>query len=263
MAKPSRAQREAARKRLDEERARQQAEQRRRTTIAAVVGAVAVVAVLGAIVWGLSGEDEDYAEAARPDAVTEVAGGVALTGSDPSATAPSGVPLVEVFTDFLCPVCATFEASAGPVLDELVAEEQARVVYHPMNVIGRNLGLDSSTRIGGAAGCASDAGVFEGFRDVAFVNQPVTGEEVSRDEIIAWVEQTDIGADERDTFEQCVRDDRYVDWVKQEHSAAGDRGINSTPTVLVDGRELTRDPNEYTPDGLRQAVEAASTQESR
>lgn len=260
MPKETRSQRESARKRLDEERARQKAAERRRTVVAVVVGVVVFAVVVGAVIWGVAGQDDDAnPDAARPVAVTEVGGGLPFGPSAADAEA-QGLPTVDVYTDFMCPACRLFEESgAGAEFESLAADGKARVVYHPVNLIGANTGTNGSTRIGGAAGCVTDVDddAFWSFRDVAFSGQPTDeSADVSDEQLIGWGEDAGLTGADLETFRSCATGDTYVDWVKQEWSSAKDRGVNSTPTVFVDGRELPTD--EMSADGVRAAVESAT-----
>jgi protein-disulfide isomerase len=259
MAKQTRAQREEARRRLDEERARQKAAERRRQILGIGVVAVVVALLVGAVAWGIaSQDDESNPDAARPAAVTEVGGGLPFGASAADAEA-QGLPTVDVYTDFMCPACRSFEDAAGAELEALADEGLARVVYHPVNLIGSNTGTNGSTRTGGAAGCVTDVddAAFWGFRDAAFAGQP-EDESVDIDDaqLVAWGEEAGLAGADLETFTTCATSDTYVDWVKQEWSAAKDRGVNSTPTVFVGGRELPRD--ELNAEGVRAAVESAS-----
>ena len=259
MPKQTRAQREEARRRLDEERARQRAAERRRTVVAAVVGVVALVLVVGAVVWGVSSQDDDAnVDAARPTGVAEAGAGLSF-GPTAAEAESDGLPTVDVYTDFMCPACRAFEEVAGAEIAALADEGQARVVYHPVNLIGSNTGTNGSTRTGGAAGCVTDVddSAFFAFRDAAFAGQP-TDESADIDDaqLVAWGEEAGLRGADLSAFTTCAEGDTYVDWVKQEWSKAKDRGVNSTPTVFVDGRELPRD--ELSAEGLRAAVESST-----
>ncbi|WP_280791051.1 thioredoxin domain-containing protein [Blastococcus sp. CT_GayMR16] len=54
-------------------------------------------------------------------------------------------------------------------------------------------------------------------------------------------------------MEQDIRDLTYGDWVATSTDQASQEGVTGTPTVLVDGQDLT----ELSPAGLTAAVTAA------
>ena len=73
------------------------------------------------------------------------------------ASAPA---TIDVYLDFQCPVCKTFEERADATIDELVAAGQAEVVYHPVAYLDRLSSTRYASRAAQASGCAADAGVF-------------------------------------------------------------------------------------------------------
>jgi len=65
-----------------------------------------------------------------------------------------------------------------------------------------------------------------------------------------------------DTFERCVRADRYDGFVREQADNASKRGINSTPTLLVtgpNGKTVTLSTEQtFTPAQFEQAVADAA-----
>jgi protein-disulfide isomerase len=48
----------------------------------------------------------------------------------------TGVPVIDIYEDFQCPVCAQFEAAQGDYLEGLIADKKATVVYHTLSFLG-------------------------------------------------------------------------------------------------------------------------------
>ncbi|HLT10340.1 MAG TPA: thioredoxin domain-containing protein [Micromonosporaceae bacterium] len=206
-------------------------ERRRRRTTWISVAAIAVLLIAGLIgfaVWRSDGST-GYA---TPAGITDDGGtdsGIVAAGSGPVT--------VEVYLDFLCPACKQFEAEANPVLDQLVAENRIRLVWHPLGFLDR---LSSppgySTQAAAAAGCAADEGKLKAFGDALFARQPAEGGPgLSDDEII------EIGGEVgliTPSFAQCVRDGTYRGWVDHVTNEAARRGVTATPTVFVDGVQV-------------------------
>lgn len=230
-------------KAMREEQARK--ERRREQTmrfgiVAAVLVAIAIIAVA---VMANRGADVD-AEAAVPAGVTEPGGGV------PAVPLTSDVPTVEVWFDFSCPHCASFEAANGPVLKQLAEEGEANLVYRPVTFVGSA----ASMRATNAWACALDQDMGEQFMDAAYAQQ---GAYANRDLIAAG---ESAGIDSGD-FRSCVNGATYEDWALNSHSqGVSEYGVSTTPTVfVVNGDERTEiDSSQWTPDGLLAAVEAAS-----
>jgi protein-disulfide isomerase len=143
-----------------------------------------------------------------------------------------GPVTVEAYIDFLCPFCRAFEAKAGPTLDRLVANHVISLVYHPLSFLDRLSTTQYSSRAAAASGCASDGDRFDAYAKALFANQPPEGGPgLSDDELVALGRA--VGLD--DDFERCVRSGRYLPWAAYVTARAIMRGVQGTPTVLVEG----------------------------
>jgi len=221
-------------------------DRRRRRAMWISLGAALVLilaAVIGVAVW----------QRQAPNSYATPAGVTDDGGSDAGILAAGTGPVtVEVYLDFLCPACRQFEAQANPTLDQLVAENKIRLVWHTLGFLD-NLSDPAgySTRAASAAGCAGDEGKLKPFGDALFAQQPAEGGPgLTDDQII------DIGGNAgliAPSFAECVRDARYADWVSHVDTEAARRGITSTPTVFVDGTRLDRP----TPENISAAVASA------
>ena len=67
----------------------------------------------------------------------------------------TGVPVVDIYEDFQCPVCAQFTQLNGPYIESLIAEKKATVVYHTLSFLG-----PESVNAANAAACSADEGKF-------------------------------------------------------------------------------------------------------
>jgi protein-disulfide isomerase len=219
--------------------------QRRRT--AAVVTGVVVVVLAIAVAVGIS---VYRTQSPSPSSSAVVPKGGTATGIVVGRT---GAPVtVDVYLDFLCPVCREFETTTGPTLDRYVAAGTVRVVYHPVAYLDRlSGGTRYSTRSSAASACAADAGVFPQYLKSLYANQPPEGSTGLTDEQLAALGRR-AGATSR-AFADCVTGGRYLAWTAQVTEAASRAGVTGTPTVLVDGR-----PVQPTPTQVTAAIEAAA-----
>jgi protein-disulfide isomerase len=224
-----------------EAEARALAERRRERFIRAGVS-VAVMVVVAVIVN--RGSDGPEGTGAIPSGTVEGGTGVAVGETDAPVT-------VDYWFDFQCPFCGEFEATNGPVLEELVADGTARVVYHPAAFLG-----DESDRASNAFGCAIDAGRPVEYLTELFANQPPerTGG-YTTDDLLAAGQA--VGLDDAG-FESCVRDGTYADWGRHVLDAFRDEGLEATPSVLLNGEPL-ENPAALSADEFRSAVEGAVT----
>ena len=160
------------------------------------------------------------AVAAAPPSVPQVLG-------DPAAPI-----LVEEYGDFQCPACSAFEKAAGPTLKQLAGERRIRLAYYPIGFLGRE-----SVTSAGASLCAAGAGRFWEYHDLLYSQQgPENSGALSTSRLLGFGDQAGV----RDgQFDLCVSSARYSGLIQQITESASKRGVNSTPSVYVNGRRLT------------------------
>lgn len=174
----------------------------------------------------------------------------------PNATA-AGVPIgrdnapatIDIYLDFQCPVCREYEAQVGPTVDSLIANGSAKVIYHPLAFLDRMSQDNYSTRASSAAGCAAADKVFPGYARALYANQPQEGSPgLPESQLIALGQKAGAGSN----FGECVKGNTYNKWAAKLTDQASVDGINGTPTVKVNGKQI-----DNTEAALRQAVTAA------
>ncbi|MEU3271344.1 thioredoxin domain-containing protein [Saccharomonospora sp. NPDC006951] len=148
--------------------------------IIAVVVAVLVLAgvVIGGIVWTNASKNATEGQtipaadgaAATHEYPERREGLVVVTGNPEAATT------IDVYADFLCPVCRQFEQAYGDQIKQKVGEGVLQVRTHmvPMLVEASDppgYSLDAAN----AALLAADEGKFTAFHDSLFANQPEEG----------------------------------------------------------------------------------------
>jgi protein-disulfide isomerase/uncharacterized membrane protein len=205
--------------------------------------ALALVALIGA--WeafgrGRQGRSQDPAEIARqrPDfyqwffqqPVLSVPIDGAHSLGDPNAP----VTVVE-FSDFECGHCSKFHKTL---------ENFLRASGRSVRVIFRHFPLDAScnptvsTRLhqraclaATAAECAAEQGKFWQYHDLLFGNQDALG----REYLIAYADR--LGLD-GPRFAACLGGDAARERVARDARAGAELGIDSTPTVFINGRRI-------------------------
>jgi protein-disulfide isomerase len=244
----------SAREQLAEQR-RQEAEaaKRKQRTLNVVIAAVVVAVVVGIFVAVQSSRNSGPDVAALPDGVTEAGAGAAFG---------DGPVTVDLWEDFQCPACKAFAGVNAESLDARVEAGDITLVIHPLSFLDQNLGNSSSVLAASAFGCAIDEGKGLEFHNLVYENQPEEnpGQEAwSAADLIGWGNDVGITGD---TWESCVNELTYQGWVEQVASSQTDAGINSTPTVLVDGEKAWNTPEEGAPffqsgDALDALIDAA------
>lgn len=161
----------------------------------------------------------------------------------------TGVPVVDIYEDFQCPVCMQFEAVNMKYIDSLVTEKKATVRYHILSFIG-----EESVLAANASACANDENKFLAFHNSLYVNQPAAENsgEWSNDRLIAIAKAAGISGKK---FESCVNDGRYAGWVAKVAEAGSKSGVNSTPTVFVNGKEIDRNKDYFSAVNFKAAIE--------
>ncbi|MBW8480821.1 DsbA family protein [Actinomadura parmotrematis] len=224
---------------------------------------VLAVAVIGIV--ALTKNDDDGGGGGGGAAVElrtgEIAGGAqAVPGSDGSlAMARPGVerPLVEIFEDFACDHCGTFDKMHDPMLKELAVAGRAKVVFRPMVVFGTSQrpAYDNSVRAAAAQRCLGDGARWLAYQDALYAHQPATldtpGFRV--EDLVSYAAPLGItGAD----FRTCVTSQRYARSVLDVSRGYVASGLQGTPSVRLDGTWLTSDRTSSA-DALRAAIESA------
>ena len=225
------AKREARRART--ERARAEAEERRKKakrkeqlTRFGLIGAVLLRVVGGYFLITNLGSD-------KPDtAPAGASGDYGMVVGD--ADAPKSIVIYE---DFLCPFCGQLEQTVGDQLDAAVEAGEVNVEYRPLPFLER-ISDYSPESANAFAVVLNESGpeVAKAFHDLLFDNQPSEqGPFPSKDDLVDLA--VEAGATEADV-RPGIEDMSFEGWVNAAGDAASKAGVNSTPTVFVDGEKV-------------------------
>jgi protein-disulfide isomerase len=175
---------------------------------------------------------------------------VTSLGSDKPDTAPSGASgsygmvvgdadapkEIVVYEDFLCPFCGQLEKTVRDRLDAAVEAGEVSVEYRPLPFLERI--SDYSPESANAFAVVLDASgpeVAKKFHDLLFDNQPSEdGPFPSKDDLVDLA--VEAGANEGDV-RPGIEDMAFEGWVDAAGEAASKAGVNSTPSVLIDGEK--------------------------
>lgn len=157
----------------------------------------------------------------------------------------SGVLDIQMYVDYLCPICGAFEATNGEYISSLLENGNTTVEVHPIAILDRlSQGTKYSTRASNAAACVANfsPNQFYDFHNLLFANQPAentTG--LTDDQLIDLTVQA--GVENPDDIAACIRDQSFKGWT----ATATTRALNGpipnsnvdkvtgTPTVIVNG----------------------------
>ena len=212
------------------ERAREQAEERRKakqrkeqlTRVGIGVGVLLLI-VGGYFLVTSHGSD-------KPDTPPAGASGnYGLVIGD--ADAPKEIV---VYEDFLCPFCGQLELTVRDQLDAAVEAGEVNVEYRPLSILAPR--SDYSPESANAfAVVLNESGpdVAKAFHDLLFDNQPSEeGPFPDTDDLVDLA--VEAGATEADV-RPGIEDMAFEGWVDAANDAASKSGVNSTPSVFVDG----------------------------
>jgi protein-disulfide isomerase len=204
----------------------------RNMTIAAVVVGVLIVAFV---------------------AVGQLGNRVTGTFTDPGISYPASIQhnnvlgsdsapvTLEVYGDFQCPVCAKNSLDVEPsIVTRYVIPGQVRIIQEDIAILGRPTPTDpaNESRIAASgAQCADQQGKYWDYAHWVFGNQD--GENAggfSRDRIIAIAAAA--GLDSA-AFTSCIDTAAATDPVDQLTAKALSMGIDSTPTMYINGAKVT------------------------
>lgn len=151
----------------------------------------------------------------------------------------TGVPKLDIWEDFQCPVCKDFESVNGGQLKDWIANKKVVAVFHPLSFIGAE-----SAYMANAAACSADEGKFLQIHEALYANQ------ASKENSGQWNPQSLIGLGlqlkiNSATWSECVTKAKYQDWVNKIAADGSKKNVNSTPTVFINGKEMERNAANY------------------
>ena len=195
--------------------------------------------------YNIARECRDYIEFLNEMQMIHIQKGVSEEGYPMLGDPDAPVSVVE-YSSFSCPTCAEVHDNAFPGILERVEAGQASVTYVPLPVAGRN--VEGANR---AAICMQEQGLFWEYHDTLFSwaqqfgNSPFT-----QNRLTAGAEA--LGADTA-AFNSCVTDGETQFLLDSANSQAASQGIQSTPTLLVNGTRV----DDISTNGILGAIDTA------
>ncbi len=213
---------------VKERRAQYQAEEQRRRRLYYGGAAVAAIAIIALFVIVRQLTAPSLEDVIVPDPLA------APANADGRAWGPADAPvLIEEYADYQCPFCGQFATGVGQELaDFYAATGQVRFEYNNFAFIG-----SESQKAAEAAECANEQGMFWQYHDTLFANQ--RGENIGAfSNAMLKNFALAIGLD-TDAFNSCFDSGRHASTVRAEKTEGEGRGVNSTPTLFINGEQLS------------------------
>jgi protein-disulfide isomerase len=150
-----------------------------------------------------------------------------LAATDPAIGSASAPVTIVEFSDFQCPFCQR----VAPTLKQVQKTygDKVRIVWKdfPLTQIH-----PEAFKAGEAAHCAGEQGKFWEYHDRLFANQQA----LQADSLKKYAAEAGLDAAK---FNACVDTSKYGDRVREGVAQGSRLGVNSTPTLYVNGRMLS------------------------
>ncbi len=239
-------QQEAAARQAAIRREYERRERRRRMVWVGAVVAVLVV-IIGSVAFTLM---RNAAET-KQNAKGPVGGGGLVDGVGILHGNPSAPVTVTLYEDFQCPVCKAFEQSDNATLQQYVKGGKIKVDYRPVAF----LNTYSTDALNAAACVYQDSGrkAYLAMHDLLYANQPPeSGPYPPKSELVGLATQAGAST----SVSACIDNGAYDAWASKSTDAWNKAGYSGTPTVLVDGKDISagRVPS---PAQLKRAIDDA------
>lgn len=156
-----------------------------------------------------------------------------LHNIEPGKLPPLGNPEAPVkiieFGDFLCSFCGQTVLELYPQIENLIEEGKVVLyfrdfVIHPEAIIIHN-----------ASRCANEEGKYWEFNKLAFKNL-INGIQTTRKDILVNLAK-DINLD-LTKFENCLKENRYLEEIRNDTQYGLKIGIKGTPTFFINGKKI-------------------------
>ena len=223
--------------RLQREAELKAAQRKKRLTVG--LGIIGGIVAISLIAWGVSTftDTAGATNSVPPHANGDKSGIIANPGK-----AKSAVPLFVIYQDYQCPGCKEYHTVFGTKIREAADAGKIQLEYRTMTFLDSNLQNDASTRAAVAAACADNAGVYQGYYDALYDNQPATeGAGFSADLLRTTIPtQLGLSGDRLTSFQKCYDTKATLSFVSGTNDAAGRAGITGTPIYQYNGKDITK-----------------------
>ncbi|MEQ1736361.1 MAG: thioredoxin domain-containing protein, partial [Rhodoglobus sp.] len=188
-----------------------------------ILASLAIIAIIALVVVNSIKPAGPGPSNMASDGIQLTKGAIATTtpglkaGEDPipnERDGASGTIDIQMYVDYLCPICGQFEATNGDYISSLLENGGTTVEIHPIAILDRlSQGTKYSTRSVNAAACVADSAPnqFYAFHNLLFANQPAENSSgLSDDEIVLLTVQAKVGNAEK--IASCIRNQTFKAW---------------------------------------------------
>ncbi len=152
---------------------------------------------------------------------------------------PNAKVKIEVYEDFQCPSCKEYTNIVEPQLFQSTYISSGQVYYEYIQwpFIDSGSATKESHQAANASMCALEQGRFWDYHDILFANQGAeNGGSFTNKRLQAFAESLGLDITK---FNKCFSANTYSAEIKTEYQKGVDAGVNSTPSVFLNGKEVT------------------------
>ncbi|MFD5175130.1 DsbA family protein [Nocardia sp. NPDC058379] len=230
----------------------------RKRKIAIQVGVAAVlVALVAAIGIGIAVKQSDTDSSTTSAAQLPATGGSVTDSGAVRIGNPDAKVKVRVVADLQCPACKQFEAANGEALAQAAADGTAVIDYQIISFLDRASTTQYSSRAANASFCVakSDPSKYQTWLQTMFAKQPAEGTAgLSNEQLIQIA--TEVGYTDP-AVATCINDKPYNDYITQVTQETLNSGVQSTPSVFVNGQLIQSDAL-FTENGMASVIADAA-----
>lgn len=241
------------RREIAREKARKlQAEQEKRekrNRMLMIGGAVLLVLLVALAVWAIvANASKSHLDGVDAPAGADEKGGISIGSSLAAGTVNEGAPVVDVYLDFTCHYCAIFEEINAEDLSAMAEEGLITLKMHPLTLLSTDADGFTVQAANAAATVAEyspehflsfNNALFTAFYEVynRYIETQDTADYVlpSLAEIGEIASGVGVPQDVVDRFADAT----YNEWLTASTLQFRADGFSGTPTVIVDGTQLT------------------------
>lgn len=237
----------AARDRLRAERERQAKRDKVRRQLFVGGGVVVVLAVAAGIAVAVNKMNQPGEwDAAKSAKLVQPANTSGKDGTTIVVGDKNNKNNLDVFEDLRCPACAQFEQTSGAEVLKGAKDGRYKITYHFGTFLDNNLKGTGSKNALSAVGASANVGLdaFEQYHTLLYSKAHHPEETV--DAFASDGHLIDLARDVpalkgNAAFEKAVKDGTYNRWALDSSDAFNKAGVQSTPTIKLNGKQLQAD----------------------
>ncbi len=160
--------------------------------------------------------------------------------------------VLEEFSDFQCPACGAYYPVVEKVRSEFSSEELDFQYKHlPLTTI-HEYAYTSAV----ASEAAREQGKFEEYYRILFENQ----DNLTDEDLLNYAQELELDIDK---FKSDLQNPDVIARVDNDNKEAEDRGYDSTPTFVLNGKRLTMstNPEEQLRNAIQEKIDQAKSQQ--